>query len=135
MQGEYSIIKYVPQPERGESVNLGVVLVSGSQGQVWTCFRDSSSFNDYPAYLRPAPEIIRSFENNLHNLPQERSSGEISTLLTDLKHDLQNSIQTGEPHPCNFDDPNGFLHSIFEKLVLPPRRAEAEKKTSRRPRN
>ena len=129
MQGVYSIVKYVPQPERGESVNLGVILVSGSQGRLWTCFRDSSSFKDYPPFLRPADEIIASFEKHIQRIPEDKSRKELATLLTDLRHDLQNSIQTGEPHACSFDDPNRFVHSIFEKLVLPPDDAKSENTT------
>src|SRR3989442_651238 len=113
MQGEYAIVRYVPQPERGEFVNLGVVLVSGSQGSLWTRFRDSSSFKKYPLYLRPPNEVITSFEKHLQRIPEEKGKEELSTLLENLRHDLQNSIQTGEPHPCTFEDPVGFLLNVF----------------------
>jgi hypothetical protein len=119
-RGEYSIIRYVPQPEREESVNLGVVLVSGAQGALWTLFRDASSFIEYPPYLRPNDEVIHSFENQLKHIPQQTGQKELSTILGDLRHDLQNSIQATQPKACEFGDPKEFLQSIFELLVAPP---------------
>jgi hypothetical protein len=127
MRGEYSVIKYVPQPERGESVNLGVVLVSGDEGNVWTQFRESSSFKNYPSYLRPDPEIVKSFEKHLNKIPKEKVSGDLSSLLENLRHDLQNSIQTGEPHACIFDNATTFLNSIYDKLVVPPDAGKSKK--------
>lgn len=113
-------MKYVPQPERGESVNLGVVLVAGNEGAVLTHFRPSSSFSKYPSHLRPDPQILKSFEKYLNDIPKEKGKADLSTILHDLTHDLQNSIQTGEPRPCIFDDATTFLNSIFDKLVVPP---------------
>jgi hypothetical protein len=127
MRGEYSIVKYVPQPERGETVNLGVVLVAGSEGNVWTHFRPSSSFSRYPIHLRPDPQILKSFEKYLNDIPKEKGKGDLSSILHDLTHDLQNSIQTGEPRPCTFDDATTFLNSIFEKLVVPPEVGKSKK--------
>jgi hypothetical protein len=130
MEGAYTVVKYVPQPERGESVNLGVVLVSGSEGIVWTHFRESSSFNRYPSYLRPNPDIVKSFEKQLNDIPKETGKADLSSLLQNLRHDLQNSIQTGEPHPCIFDDALTFLDSIYARLVAPPDVGKSKKKTS-----
>src|SRR5260370_35370867 len=100
MRGEYSIVRYVPEPKRGEYVNVGVVLISESQGGLWTRFRGPSSYSNYPPYLRPPNDIIESFERHLNQIPKEEKSVDFSLLLRNLNQDLQNILQTVEPHEC-----------------------------------
>lgn len=120
MIGEYSIIRYVPQPEREESVNLGVVVVSGTTGELWTRFRDASSFVGYPPHLKPNRVVIQSFEKHLQELTRSESNANFSKILGTMRHDLQNTIQITEPHSCTFENPKEFVVEIFKDLVAPP---------------
>ncbi|MDE1852210.1 MAG: DUF3037 domain-containing protein [Thaumarchaeota archaeon] len=120
LHGLYSVIQFVPQPERGEAINVGLVLVSDNGKQVWTHFRKASSFSRYPYHLRPNPEALKSFEFNLKKHPQVAEIEEPLSFLSTLHHDLRNSVQASEPHACAFADPKSFLDNLFRTIVVPP---------------
>ena len=122
MHGVYSVVQYVPSPERGESINIGMILISTEDGRVWLQFRNSVAFSDYPPHLRPPEELLQSAISYADSLHQRMEGIEPMAFLSGVHHDLENNVQTSEPHPCNFDDPNAFFDSMYKMVVSEPAR-------------
>ncbi len=120
MHGVYSVVRYVPRPERGESINIGLILVSAEDGRVWLQFRKSVAFSNYPPHLRPPKELLQSVKSYVDTLQQRMHGAEPMTFLSGVQHDLENNVQTSEPHPCKFDNPNTFLADMYRMVVSPP---------------
>lgn len=120
MDGVYSVIRYVPEPERGESVNIGPVLISCDDGKVLSHLRNFESFTKYPTHLRPPKQILTSVRSYVNTFPERIQGQEPLSFLGAIHHDLENNIQTSEPHPCTFERPDTFLQKVFKTVVVPP---------------
>ena len=127
MQGkhlyEYAVIRIVPQVEREEFFNAGVILYcAGKKFLEVEYFLNPAhvtSFNldlemiDLEKYLRGFQSIARG----------EKSSGPIGEYtpaerfrwLTSTRSTV---LQTSKVHPGFCEDPSGKIRDLFEKLVL-----------------
>jgi hypothetical protein len=115
MNGFYGLVQFVPRPDRGEAINVGLVLASEEKKVIAAKFRHKFPESKKLSYLTPNDHMIASFERYLKKT---------DTLnLDQLSHDLSNSVKIYELHPCSFEDPRRFLGGLFQSLVLPPRKS------------
>lgn len=120
---EYAVIRFVPQVEREEFLNIGVVLYCAKERFLkalyslpekrLTAFCSIADISEFEAYLKAFERICKG----------ERETGTISRLpvaerfrwLTATRSTI---VQTSKVHPGLCADANIMLESLYEKLVL-----------------
>ncbi len=120
MQGLYTLVKYLPYPERGESINVGIVLLSKDKHEIRTRFLDRFPSSRTLSYLVPDEGVIKSVTHNLQKSLEESDPSTSLDLLSELSHDLKNSIQLTDFRPCSFEESEDFLNTMYEHFVKPP---------------
>ncbi len=116
MRGFYGLVKYVPNPARGEGINIGLVLASENKQLMLARFRDRFPSSKDLGYLIPDEKTVKSFANNLKK----------DIELNEFSHDLANSIQISELRPCIFESAEKFADDLFRDLVAPPHSVRIE---------
>jgi hypothetical protein len=118
MNGSYALVRYLPYPEREEFINVGVVVVPEDQGKCWFEFRDTFpsifSQSNIPVQKELVQNTIKLIESKL-----SEESKPPSQTITELSHDLANSVQITELRPCNFEQPEQFLQQAYHVFVQP----------------
>lgn len=121
-KGYYSILQYVPDLERAEGVNIGVVLFCPEKGFLKA---QTAAGNDRVRrfFSREANiELDLDRINVFKTAFEERielEAGRIRT-LDDFRHFVNtraNCLLLTEPKPMKVFDPNEELQSLFERLV------------------
>ena len=127
MQGkqlyEYATIRFVPNVEREEFVNVGVIL-----------FSKRNKYLKIRYQIDPAKIQLFSSETDLENLQQhleafkkiangEKDGGSIASFDTPerfrwLTAVRSAAIQTSRPHPGFSSDLEETLEKLFQKMVL-----------------
>jgi hypothetical protein len=121
-KGYYSILQYIPDPERAEGVNIGLMLfcpeknflkiqISERNGRVRRLFgrRRSSSAN-----LSRLDAFKTAFEERI-----ELEAGRIHTLedFRAFVNTRANQLRLTDPRPVRVDDPEAELLNLFALLV------------------
>jgi hypothetical protein len=129
----YALFRYVPDPVRGEAVNLGVVVVSDEERASATEF-----FRGYRTRMRALnPEanfavidrLIQGFKKRTDPAYQSGlMAGEDARLtssgqLRALKQSMANQLQLSEPKVHRADSLQVAVRELYEDLVAPPERA------------
>ncbi|MHA6698182.1 DUF3037 domain-containing protein [Chryseobacterium sp. A301] len=119
---EYAVIRLVPQVEREEFFNVGLILFSKKEkyieSRIHLC---EKKFNLMQSKL-DFQEVKQSLENFQRIAKGDPSSGPIAELdlterfrwLTALR---SSSIQTSRPHPGKSSDLQATFERLFEELV------------------
>lgn len=126
MQGkhlfEYSIIRYVPKVERGEAINLGIIMFCKELGFLKLKYKlDKARLTAFhcDADLDNLDMHLRSFE--LVSIGDETAFGIASLEQTFrfrwLASKRSTILQTSEIHPGFCDDPDVMLAHLFKELV------------------
>ena len=119
---QYAIIRVVPHVERGEAVNVGVVLLCRSHG-----FVGARTYLDDARLRAIAPDAdIESIERHLEAIERiaagDPRGGPMARLTTAerfhwLVSPASTIIQPSEVHTGLTDDPTTELDRLFEALV------------------
>jgi hypothetical protein len=126
----YSILKFVPDPARGETVNLGALAGSDETGD-WE-LRTISNFSraraiDDEGALGSALTFVEDIEDRIGALQRLPGfSGEqISVAVVERwAQEMNNVVQFSEPLPLLADSAAEALDVVFEELVVDPARRE-----------
>jgi hypothetical protein len=122
----YAILRLVPRVERGESINVGVVLFCRQRGE----YLGLLSEVDEPR-LRPlAPDLdAEAVRGQLRSLELvalgDRSAGSLGALPPSerfgwLVAPSSTIVQPSDVHTGLCEDPGRELRGLFDKLVRPP---------------
>jgi hypothetical protein len=120
----FSLIRFVPDPARGEFVNLGALAGSDEMGE-WDLRLVSNLARakalDDRGVLTGAISYAAAFQDNIAALEQLEVRG-VEPMSLDLLRlrscDLQNVVQLTTPAPVAADSAESALDLIFEQLVL-----------------
>jgi Protein of unknown function (DUF3037) len=120
---DYAVIRIVPSVERGECLNIGVILFCRTQR-----FLDVLTCLDQQRLSVLAPQLdFSALQQQLEHLVQvcegKKESGPIGQLsLSERFHWLVSPrstiIQPSPVHSGLCSDPQAVLQSLFQKLVL-----------------
>jgi hypothetical protein len=118
-KGYYSILQYVPDPERAEGVNVGVALVCPEKGFLRaTTSRDNNRirrfFKNQEIDLKRLSALKKAFEERVR-----AEAGRIRT-LEDFQHFIDtraNQLRLTPPRPVKVESPELELINLFESLV------------------
>ncbi len=122
----YSVVRYVPDPGRGERLNIGILLWAGDHYQLRL---DDDAVD---RVVRENPRLVRESLLYVGPMIRERldtSEGAVSDRVTDLLArqngfpvDLSEARFTTLPSPAALDD---ALDALVDRIVRPKRRGGA----------
>jgi hypothetical protein len=126
----YAVVRVVPRVERGEYLNVGVVLFAREQAFL------EARFEVDPARLRAlAPDVdLDAVERHLRTFQAvcegDPSGGPIAALPAPerfhwLVSPRSTVIQTSPVHPGRSDNPGRALEDLVAELVRPPAATQA----------
>ena len=120
---EYALIRFVPKVERGECINVGVILFSKSKNYLdvkfhldvarLTALDKEVDVNELREYLH-AWELICQGSPAGNRIAQLDQAGRFRW-LTATRSTI---IQSSEVHPGLCDHPESVLEDLFSKYVL-----------------
>ena len=115
--GTYAILKYLPNRERDEPRNIGVILASNSTGHLLVRMtRQPRDTN----LSREQIDALDGFVTGLQSQLQARLVEEKPELiLRKVVNEFANSLVASEPKPVVIDDPQKVLDRLFDELVKP----------------
>jgi Protein of unknown function (DUF3037) len=115
---EYAVVRVVPRVERGEAINVGVIVYCKTRG--YLCARIQLDTGRLLA-LDPGVDVeavrnaLAAFEKACREGPlAERPLGERFRWLTAPRSTM---VQPGPVHTGLTDDPEGELDRLFDQLV------------------
>jgi hypothetical protein len=122
---QFSLIRFVPDPARGEFVNIGAVAGSDDAAE-WELRLVSNLSRakalDERGVLSKAFEFAASLEDSIATLEPGAAQDSIesmsSDLLSRLAADMQNVVQVSAPAPIAADGAEAALDLVFDQLVL-----------------
>jgi hypothetical protein len=122
---DYAIVRVVPRVDRGERVNVGVVLHCATRD--WLGCRVTSDLSRVHAL---APDLdLDAIADHLHALERicggDPTAGAVASLPVRerfhwLVHPRSTTIQMSAVHSGHADDPEAALTHLFATLVSPP---------------
>jgi hypothetical protein len=120
----YSTVRFVPDPARGEFINLGAI-VGDDESQDWA-LRQISNLSraraiDNGGILPAALEFIGRLEDRLPDEDEDAPASDMSVeRLIQLSIEMNNIVQFSRPAPVVASTAEAALDLIFEELVLDP---------------
>lgn len=137
MAYHYSMLRFVPDPARGEFVNFGLLVGDDDSGEwelrVIQNYRRAKAIDDRGA-LNLALGFVDRLESHidaLERLPETASVEPISAALVQtLTNEMRNVVQLSEPAPVAADSAQEALDMLVDELLVDPlsRRYRFEKK-------
>lgn len=118
---EYAVVRHVPSIERGEFINIGLLMMC--KRRRWLrmavridparleAFRSPFTSDELKAQLRGMEDVAAGGDGPLTGLPVE----ERFRWLTAVR---SASLQTSRPHPGMTDDLDATFARLFETLVV-----------------
>ena len=126
MRFTYSLIRFVPDPARGEFVNVGVIIGSEESSE-WRVRRIEEPRHvrsvDENALLGAVWSFIDRVEADIDNLDAVHVLPEVELTedwLWRLHADHQNIVQLSAPTPMVARTADGALESVFDLMVADP---------------
>lgn len=125
MPFQFSLIRFVPDPGRGEFVNIGAVAGS-DEAREWELRLVSNLSRakalDDRGVLSKAFEFAASLEDNIAALEHIPDTGQVEIISSELLRqravDMQNIVQISSPAPVAADSAEAALELVFDQLVL-----------------
>jgi hypothetical protein len=120
----FSVLRFVPDPARGEFVNLGAI-VGNADSQDWA-LRQISNLKranaiDGAGTLPSALELIGRLEDQLPGEDEGAISNALSLdRLRALSYEMNNIVQLSEPTPVLAETAEEALDMIFEEFLVDP---------------
>ena len=120
---EYATLRFYPRVERGECMNVGVVLYCRSKRFLgfkyainegrFGCFASQQSLDELKQNLAAFQKIVNGEKDS--GLIGEQDLASRFRWLTAKRSTI---LQASEIHPGYTDDPEKTLEKIFEEMVL-----------------
>ncbi len=109
----YSRIVYVPSPERGECINIGLVAGNDEEGfKVWaTQDLSRAACLDRSGTSQGIPEIIQTSYRDF-----EWTERRMNTVPTGMRNAMS-YVQMTSPIPAEADSLDGLLHRLYGTLI------------------
>jgi hypothetical protein len=125
MPFQFSLIRFVPDPARGEFVNIGAVAGS-DEAREWELRLVSNLSRakalDDRGVLSKAFEFAASIEDNIAALEHIPDTSQVEVISSELLRqravDMQNIVQISSPAPVAADSAETALELVFDQLVL-----------------
>lgn len=123
----YSILRFVPDPARGEAVNLGL-LVGDDDAREWELrliqnLRRAKAVDDH-GVLQLALSFVDQLETHIEALEQISESSSVtpisSELVARLAGEMQNIVQLTPPAPVVAASAGEALDLLFDQLLVDP---------------
>jgi hypothetical protein len=121
----YSMLHFVPRIGRGETVNVGVIVVDDATGRTAGAFLPDPS----PKIVALAPgynvaNIAADIETIRHRVDRERQPGghawiRSSEQLRTLAGAMRNQLQLSEPRPCHAASLESAARELYDDFVRP----------------
>jgi hypothetical protein len=115
---EFFLVKYVPDPIRGEFINIGVILqeVGGTEGAIVRFTRNWSRV----LCLDPDAdtEMLEELGEDI-NTEFARGGKPAIALIEGFRQQLSNSIQISEPKASLAENPEGEIQQLMRMYVEP----------------
>lgn len=132
---EYSLIQFVPSPEREEAVNIGVAVSFPDDGALrWLIHRPAMTsaakrfIPDKGSARRKLDFQVRALEASLRRIVEAGGRTDRGDSVRTLAGRLSNEVRLTDLHPTRVSDsPEAATQRLFEQLVLrptPAKRAE-----------
>ncbi len=111
----YFLVRYVPDTEREEFLNIGVVLLSAEEQ-----FLDCLFTDDFRRIRRFHPQadlgFLRELQNHFEQQIQEHENN-LEGYLQEMQESFSNLIQLTPPHPLLIADPQAEMPRLLERFV------------------
>ncbi|HZV73775.1 MAG TPA: DUF3037 domain-containing protein [Conexibacter sp.] len=127
MAYKFSLIRFVPDPARGEFVNIGAI--AGDEGSDDWAIRWISNYKranalDFDGLFPAAKAFSGVLDERLADLDRPTLGTEPPSVawLTELATDMNNLVQLTEPAPVVADSAEAALDRIFDRLLVDPAR-------------
>jgi Protein of unknown function (DUF3037) len=109
------LVRYVPDPVRGESVNIGIFLHSPQERYLGCLFA-----NDVRRVKRFHPkadlDLLRELQQDFEKQIDEAGDN-LEKYIQEMRDSFSNLIQLDEPRSCLLADPQNEIQSIFARYV------------------
>lgn len=123
----YTLIRFVPDPARGEFVNIGAIAGdedSDDWDVRWISNYKRANALDPGGLLAAAKAFSAQLDARVAEADRPRIDSEPPTIawLTALAHDMNNVVQLSDPAPVVADSAEAALDLVFDRLVVDPAR-------------
>jgi hypothetical protein len=117
MSYQYSTLRFVPDPARGEAVNLGVIVGDDDTGdwdlRVVSGYRRAKAI-DQEARIGTALAFIATLEQCLEETPLSHDT------LSAMSSEMNNVVQLSAPAPVVAESAAAALELLFDELIVEP---------------
>lgn len=123
---QFSLIRFVPDPARGEFVNIGAIAGSDDSGdwdvRLLSNYRRAKALD--PAGVLPAAlGFAAGLDRRVAAIDQLPGTGSEPVSLASLRQlaaDMQNIVQLSPPAPVVAETAEGALDLVFDQLIVDP---------------
>lgn len=127
MPYKFSLIRFVPDPARGEFVNIGAIATDRDEEDWavrWISNYTRAKVLDSEGYLAAAKAFTATLDERVSDSERLVPDAEAPSLrwLRGLAVDMNNVIQLSDPAPVVADSAEAALDLVFERLVVDPAR-------------
>lgn len=119
------LVQYVPDPVKGETLNIGILLHSPKDEYLGCLFtRDLRRVKRF--HPRADLELLRELQSDFEQQIEEHGD-KLGEYLAYVQKNFSNLVQVGAPRTCLVRDPQGGLADVFARYVgTQPAAAPAE---------
>ena len=123
MPYKFTLIRFVPDPARGEFVNIGAIAVNDDAddwGIRWIANYTRAKALDSAGFLPAAKAFTAELDGRIAELDRPTMDSEPPTIawLSDLAAEMNNIVQLSEPAPVVADSAEAALDVVFERLLV-----------------
>lgn len=112
---QYAVLRYLPNRERDEPRNVGIILASNATGNLLVRMTTQPQDTKLTREQRMALAGFASeFQEQLRKRMAERKPEEI---LSELVTELANSLVATQPRPISVEDPKKVIDALFDDFV------------------
>ena len=111
----YYLVRYVPNAERGEFLNIGLLLHSPGEQ-----YLDCLITDDFRRVKRFHPQADLEFLRDLQGYFEQQiqqHEGDLEHFLDDMQQSLSHLVQLAPARPVLAADPQAQLQELFQRLV------------------
>ena len=109
------LVRYVPDPVREESVNIGLFLHSPQERYLGCLF--TNDFRRVKTFHpRADVDFLRELQPDFENQIEE-AEDHLETYILTMRESFSNMIQLAEPRTCLLAEPQNEIQSLFARYV------------------
>jgi len=127
MAYNFALIRFVPDPARGEFVNIGAVAGdedAADWGVRWISNYTRANAMDSANLLPAAKAFTATLDDRFADVDTPRLDTDLPTIewLERISAEMNNVVQVSEPAPVVADSAEAALDLVFERLLVDPAR-------------